>query len=447
VTYGFDMPPEERIAVLASRRDLALDDSARRNYPILADQRMLDQLSPDRNCGVFDGAAAGWKGDPHGIWVTKLSSPRSEGTSLQLLAQGLYPSWSHKGDKIAYVYGDDGPFRSGEPGASASLGVLQLRALYWAESPPGRLGRIYYPTWSPTDKYISFRYDGGLKLGVIRLDGLHSGEPCCSTSACIIDVKQGDRVRAKGWQRWRQRIPAWIDEHRLIYDARTDGDWDLYVLDVSTGSETNITNNDQNDFLLRPAWLEGNFLADGKLLSDLDRHGGTLVETHEVRDASPEVRMPTADATRRLPQSCPARAAELRKLTGLDSVGTIHLYAPDKRQIPESGPRGEVEKHRAGAAPPIVPYYKADVKPDPVLIPVAEYPSSARAAGIRGHAVVEALVDADGTVADTRVLKSSGSAILDQAAMDAARRAKFSPAQFQGEPARVWVSIPYMFKP
>jgi TonB family protein len=94
---------------------------------------------------------------------------------------------------------------------------------------------------------------------------------------------------------------------------------------------------------------------------------------------------------------------------------------------------------------PVVPFWKVEVKPTPVNIPVPTYPDMARTAGIEGQAVVEALVDVDGSVADARILKPSGNASLDQAAVDAALRAKFNPARQRDKAVRVWVSIPFRF--
>ena len=94
---------------------------------------------------------------------------------------------------------------------------------------------------------------------------------------------------------------------------------------------------------------------------------------------------------------------------------------------------------------PVVPFWKVEVKPQPINIPVPTYPDMARTAGIEGSAVVEALVDVDGSVADARILKPSGNASLDQAAVDAAMKAKFSPAMQRDKPVRVWVSIPFRF--
>ena len=94
---------------------------------------------------------------------------------------------------------------------------------------------------------------------------------------------------------------------------------------------------------------------------------------------------------------------------------------------------------------PVVPVWKVEVKPQPINIPVPTYPDMARTAGIEGQAVVEALVDVDGSVADARILKTSGNTSLDQAAVDAAMRAKFTPAKQRDKAVRVWVSIPFRF--
>jgi len=94
---------------------------------------------------------------------------------------------------------------------------------------------------------------------------------------------------------------------------------------------------------------------------------------------------------------------------------------------------------------PVVPFWKVEVKPQPKNIPVPTYPDMARSAGIEGQTVVEALVGTDGTVSDARVLKSSGNASLDQAAVEAAMRSTFTPARQRDKAVRVWVSIPFRF--
>ncbi|UCG29416.1 MAG: energy transducer TonB [candidate division WOR-3 bacterium] len=94
----------------------------------------------------------------------------------------------------------------------------------------------------------------------------------------------------------------------------------------------------------------------------------------------------------------------------------------------------------------IVPYYKVEVKPKPIFQQKPRYPDLARRAGIEGQAVVKALVDIDGSVMDVQILKSSGNQMLDESALVAARKWKFSPAKQRDKYVRVYVSIPINFR-
>ena len=94
---------------------------------------------------------------------------------------------------------------------------------------------------------------------------------------------------------------------------------------------------------------------------------------------------------------------------------------------------------------PIVPFWKVEMKPKPEYIPQPAYPEAARLAENEGTVIVEALVDTDGKIADARIQKSSGNPALDQAALQAARQARFTPAKQRDILVRVWVSIPFRF--
>ena len=120
----------------------------------------------------------------------------------------------------------------------------------------------------------------------------------------------------------------------------------------------------------------------------------------------------------------------------------------DLLSLPKAGGAGTGQPgvgYRIKTYPPTVPFYKVEVKPTPISVPVPVYPEAVRTAGIEGSAVVEALLDLDGSVMDARVLKSSGNQQLDEAAIEAAKIAKFTPAKQRDKPVRVWISIPYRF--
>ena len=148
-------------------------------------------------------------------------------------------------------------------------------------------------------------------------------------------------------------------------------------------------------------------------------------------------------------ETLPPTLTELEKLAEPAKPAVVPVAAASEAEVTAStiDPTNVVEIVRRTDETdiPVVPFWKVEVKPQPINIPVPTYPDMARTAGIEGQAVVEALVDVDGSVADARILKPSGNASLDQAAVDAAMRAKFTPAKQRDKPVRVWVSIPFRF--
>jgi protein TonB len=70
------------------------------------------------------------------------------------------------------------------------------------------------------------------------------------------------------------------------------------------------------------------------------------------------------------------------------------------------------------------------------------YPESARSRGVEGSVAIEVTVLADGTVSDVRVVRSSGAAVLDRAAVRAVRGWAFRPATVNGEPVESVLRLP-----
>ncbi len=73
------------------------------------------------------------------------------------------------------------------------------------------------------------------------------------------------------------------------------------------------------------------------------------------------------------------------------------------------------------------------------------YPDEARRKGWEGTVLVAALVGADGAVRSVRVERSSGHPCLDDAAIEAARDWRFSPATLDGAPVEEEVQVPIRF--
>jgi TonB family protein len=75
-----------------------------------------------------------------------------------------------------------------------------------------------------------------------------------------------------------------------------------------------------------------------------------------------------------------------------------------------------------------------------------EYPELSRRMEYTGTAYVKMLIDLDGSVMKVVLIKSSDFPELDSAAVEAAYKWTFTPAQLQGKPVRVWVAAPIKFE-
>jgi TonB family protein len=74
------------------------------------------------------------------------------------------------------------------------------------------------------------------------------------------------------------------------------------------------------------------------------------------------------------------------------------------------------------------------------------YPESARRDGKEGRVLLRVLVNEEGRTASVQVNRSSGVESLDQAALEAIKRWRFSPARLGDRPVESWVRIPIDFR-
>ncbi len=86
------------------------------------------------------------------------------------------------------------------------------------------------------------------------------------------------------------------------------------------------------------------------------------------------------------------------------------------------------------------------IQPTPKQIIQPAYPEAAKKIGAEGTVFVEVVVGKDGKVVSAKVLKSLNPA-CDNAAIDAAYKAVFSPGTIDGIPTEMKTTIPYRFKP
>ncbi|MCS0706467.1 energy transducer TonB [Massilia aurea] len=81
----------------------------------------------------------------------------------------------------------------------------------------------------------------------------------------------------------------------------------------------------------------------------------------------------------------------------------------------------------------------------PATCPRVEYPKEALRRGSQGTTTVRFLIDIDGRVAQSNILKSSGDLSLDEAALSGLSRCRFKPAVRDGQPQRAWVPVQYVW--
>lgn len=119
--------------------------------------------------------------------------------------------------------------------------------------------------------------------------------------------------------------------------------------------------------------------------------------------------------------------------------------APPQEPVPavaepaqEPPPQSVVTEEHRGAEVEVLPGYLRN--PPPV------YPRSARERGQEGTVVLEVEVLASGRCGTVNVLRSSGSRLLDDAAVLAVRGWVFRPARRWREPVPFWVEIPVTFR-
>jgi protein TonB len=96
-----------------------------------------------------------------------------------------------------------------------------------------------------------------------------------------------------------------------------------------------------------------------------------------------------------------------------------------------------------GPKTPFVPFDKAPV-PLHLFTPV--YPKLAREAGIEGKVHVKVVIDTQGRVVETVVVKSDVTPAMTRAAVEAAKSCRFKPAMQRNVPVKVTVVIPFEFR-
>lgn len=185
------------------------------------------------------------------------------------------------------------------------------------------------------------------------------------------------------------------------------------------------------------AYLE--YAPQPDVLATLDLSSVELSFAEQVAEtAAVAPTLPSTEAERRTPKPKvdePPPKVKLEKPLPPDA-GEVRFPEPkeDARLKTEDAKakdeRRETRDEKAASAPTVAPRQaRLDAPPKPKRNIKPDYPKGARQRGEQGDVVLEIRVNAEGTVDGVKVAVSSGFAELDEAAIKAARAARFSPAR------------------
>ena len=122
---------------------------------------------------------------------------------------------------------------------------------------------------------------------------------------------------------------------------------------------------------------------------------------------------------------------------------------PAAGPIPDAGPE---EERRAVPAAPVVtgasphPASPPDFRAAYLRNPSPAYPAAARRNGEEGTVTLRVLVSVEGAPREVTLERSSGSGILDAAALATVKTWRFAPARRGGEAHEAWVLVPIVFR-
>ena len=86
-----------------------------------------------------------------------------------------------------------------------------------------------------------------------------------------------------------------------------------------------------------------------------------------------------------------------------------------------------------------------DKQPEPIKKVSPEYPEEARKRRIEGTVWVRCLVDKNGKVRKTHVIRADAELLIEPS-VRAVMQWRFSPALLKGKPVAIWAAIPFRFK-
>lgn len=171
-----------------------------------------------------------------------------------------------------------------------------------------------------------------------------------------------------------------------------------------------------------------------------------VVEELTAIELPPEIEVPPAPKAMSRPATPVIASTEISEDITIAPT-TFEMNPVDA--LPPPPTMSEETTRDISEAPTFTPFTLAPqiLNRDEVIEAMREnYPILLKASGIGGIVRVFFFIDREGHVQSTRLDKSSGYALLDEAALAVAGTYRFSPAVNRDTPVPVWVSFPITFQ-
>jgi protein TonB len=171
------------------------------------------------------------------------------------------------------------------------------------------------------------------------------------------------------------------------------------------------------------------------------------VQVHREASASSSAMAAPSEPTRPLivTTMLPSRGSPAEESPSLAPFGSA---MGNPGGLPGGSGVGDWHGPVVSVAPPVkapVLHVSTGVSEGMLMAPIRPvYPVIAKAAGVQGTVIVEAMISRTGTIESLHVV--SGPAMLQTAALDAIRQARYHPYRLNGEPTEVQTTITVNFR-
>lgn len=165
----------------------------------------------------------------------------------------------------------------------------------------------------------------------------------------------------------------------------------------------------------------------------------------EVRQIKAEKKQQKTTKPKPKPKPKPKAARPKAPLPNMNSLlGGVSMNIPEFETQNIAGDASQLLEEIADDA--VMTEDTVDVKPQVTSRPPLEYPAEAAKDGIKGFVVINILIGKDGSVELAKVLEAQPSGVFDNAALNAVRAWRFSPARYKGKPVKMWAKQKIRFQ-